>query len=392
MSTTNLLIGIKGGYGNGNFGDDALMLVAHAVVRDAFPTSEIVFIGRDAPYIKRFLPDSRILGRGNANENNCDLLVYGGGTQFYSFPGIRRSLAIRIIENARRPLQLAQKVVRRFAKADVPPLGKEVFGLGIGAGPFIENHPSIEQTGHLLKSMRHISVRDIASFDFCQASGCRNVTLRSDLCYLPGFWESFGVSSAPSNHRSMKKIGIIVRDWPHTRQGDSYATPVLEVAKKLRVSGKEVSFITFKRSDRIWGKRLSENGENAITWNPEEQTVAEFLELLSRFNLFITARYHGAVFASILRKPVVCIEVEQKLRLVSELLEGGSRLWSYPFQVSECIRLISDIETKYGQVVDELNTSVRTQNSLAELMAKEFRIAASLGKNAIECRKSPLSD
>lgn len=370
------VVAVKGGYGYGNFGDDAMMLVVYAVVSEAFPSSKIVFICKDAAYIKRFIPGSSILECKNVNDIDCRFLIYGGGTQFYSFPRTTRSWAFRILRKARNPLQIAREFVLMLAKAVVPSPAREVFGLGIGAGPFIENHTSIKETRRLLRNMSYISVRDISSYNFCRDSGCRNVTLRSDLCYLPGFWESLGIRPTSSNHRAIQKIGIIVRDWPHTIHGDSYATPALEVATRLRNEGKEVTFILFSKSDRAWRKRLSESNTIPITWDPDKQTVADFLKSLLEFDLFITARYHGAVFASILCKPIVCIEVEQKLRLVSKLIGEGSRLWSYPFQASDCLSMISDIEREYVKAVKALMLSVGVQNNLATRMINEFRIAA----------------
>ena len=122
---------------------------------------------------------------------------------------------------------------------------------------------------------------------------------------------------------NLNRIGVIVRDWGHNHEGNSYTEPLFRTIDSLRREGKTVEFISFSAtSDGEWIKRLKDRNEFITVWNPESESISSFLGFLSKYDLFITARYHGAVFASILRKPTVAIEIEKKLALVSDLLGG----------------------------------------------------------------------
>jgi hypothetical protein len=68
---------------------------------------------------------------------------------------------------------------------------------------------------------------------------------------------------------------------------------------------------------------------------------------------------------------VVCIEIEQKLSLVSKLLGNGARLWTYPFDVRECLRHVFDLENDYSRCVECLALVVEEQGALVEKMICE---------------------
>ena len=377
---------IRGAYGLRNFGDDALMYAASEIVKRAFASEGSVFIGKDSAYIQEVVPGARVVAADSRAANDVDLVVYGGGTQFYSFPrtsqeGRIRALPGRIARNLRRPDQLLRKVIHRMSAGSrfVVSRPREA-AIGIGLGPFVDNCRNMQRTKGLLLGMDYVSVRDIQSHELCKQWKCRNVSLGSDLCYLPGLWNVHASNPRMAGGASnIERVGIIARDWPHTYEGDSYADPLLQVVDDLRSAGKEVDFISFSDGyDRKWAARLERRNEQSKAWDPERCSISGFTELLSGYDAFITARYHGAVFASILGKPVVCIEVEQKLRCVSELLRDGARVWAYPFVSSECIEQISSIEGNYPAAVECLAGVVKEQNALAEKTLSEFRKSMTL--------------
>jgi polysaccharide pyruvyl transferase WcaK-like protein len=377
-------IAIKGAYGCGNFGDDALMVAVYEITKRLFDTESVIFICRDANYISKILPVAKVAQQDNMIAKPADVLVYGGGTQFCSFSLAAKrgilSLFGRIARNVRRPFQLGLKVLYKMTETIVTAPNQRVIAIGIGLGPFNENCRSMRNTKELFSCMEYIAVRDIYSYELCMEWGCNNVSLRSDLCYLPSLWNTCMSNMQLGNKKDkIRRIGVIIRDWSHTNEGDSYAAPLFQVVEELRSIGKEVNFISFaNRYDSNWDSRLRDRNEQSISWDPEKYSISEFLELLSNFDAFITVRYHGAVFASILGKPVVCIEVEQKLRLVSDLFGAGARLWTYPFSASECLRHISDLEDDYSVAVECLVRVVKEQGSLVEKMIDEYRQFATM--------------
>lgn len=374
-------IAIKGGYGYGNFGDDALMFAAYEIVKKICPPEEIVFICKDSNYIKGIVPIARVVSPNSADARNAHTLVYGGGTQFYSFPltskrGLGRGFG-RIWRNARRPFQLVQKMFKKSVESSHFPSNAKIAAIGIGIGPFVEKCKRERWTQKLFVHMDYIALRDIQSYELCKQWGCKNISFSSDLCYLPELWQTQASDrQIDDGIHKVKKVGIIIRDWPHTREGDSYSAPLFEVVDQLRAEGKDVEFISFAlASDKVWTERLEKQHEHLITWDPERFSIPEFMRSLSCYDIFLSARYHGAVFASLLGKPVVCIGVEQKLEIVAGLFEDGARLWSYPFSVPECISMISDIENKYSVTVACMNKVVKEQKGITEKMVAEFRVS-----------------
>ena len=373
------VIAIKGAFGLGNFGDDALMIAVYKITIRFFESQAITFICRDAGYIKRLLPDVKVVSPDRERELNTHILLYGGGTQFFSFQSTYAKTITflnRILNNLREPTHIGQKILQRIQQL-LPHFKttQKLVALGIGVGPFYDNSSRLRVIQGLFRRMDYIAVRDIESHRLCIEWGCKNVNLCSDLCYLPDLWKAYIPDKFKNNSKSeIRKIGVVIRDWPYTNEGNSYTEPLFQVVYELRSQGKEVKFIIFSNNyDRECVKRLNEKNEEYVAWNPEICTILEFIELLSNYDAFITARYHGAVFASILGKPVVCIEVEQKMRFISDLFGSGSRLWTYPFRVFDCLKFISDIESDYLLSVEFLARVVKEQGSLAEKIVNDFQ-------------------
>ena len=303
-------IEIKGGYGLSNFGDDALMVAVYQVVTRVFEPGSITFHCHDTGYIKRILPGVLAIVPDSVNRPVADILLYGGGTQFYSFPltKARRIPSLgSLVRNLKEPTHIGPKILRRIRQliphTEVP---QKLAAIGIGLGPFVKDSYELRECERLFRRMEYVAVRDNYSYRLCQEWGCKNLSLRSDLCYLPGLWQEFESKCCRGTNGGLKRIGVIVRDWKHTCDGDSYAEPLFRTIDSLRRTGKTVEFISFSAAaDREWIKRLKERRECITTWSPERGSISSFLDYLSSYDLFITTRYHGAIFGSILRKPTV---------------------------------------------------------------------------------------
>jgi len=370
---------IKGGYGLGNFGDDALMVAVYEIVARIFDPKFIELKCHNVGYIQRLIPGVKAVALNNERHKKVDLLIYGGGTQFYSFPltNVGNVPSFNVVwRNLKKPIHAGTKIVRKVRRLTSQNINaRKIIALGIGLGPFVKNSTRLRECYKIIRQMEYVAVRDTHSYELCEKWGCNNLSLRSDLCYLPNLWT---VHKQNLHQRSsmgiIRRIGIIPRDWPHTYEGDSYTFPLFQVVDELRSVGKKVEFILFARSDHNWSERLKNRGEQYITWNPENSTITEFIEQLASYDAFITARYHGAVFASILGKPVICIEIEQKLRLLSDLLGHGSRLWSYPFDASLCLKYILDLERDHYRSLESLNQMVQKQGALAKIIVDELGV------------------
>ena len=372
-------IEIKGAYGFGNFGDDALMFAVYQVATRVFEPQSITFLCHDAGYIQRILPGVKIVPPDEENRPEADILLYGGGTQFYSFP-LTKERTIpsfeSIVRNLREPSCIGTKIHKRIRQfvPDTETTHK-LAAIGIGLGPFDENSCRLSESKKLFRRMEYVAVRDIDSYRLCQEWGCRNLSLSTDLCYFPELWQTCESKNYRDTDGNLNRIGVIVRDWGHNHEGNSYTEPLFRTIDSLRREGKTVEFISFSAtSDGEWIKRLKDRNEFITVWNPESESISSFLGFLSKYDLFITARYHGAVFASILRKPTVAIEIEKKLALVSDLLGDGARLWAYPFNSAHCLEHIAEFERNYSRSVKCIDGIVEGQMRLARKMVEDFEI------------------
>jgi len=378
INQNNITVAIQGAYGCGNFGDDALMIAVHEITNRMFNPDHFLFVCTNADYISKMIPGAKVALKNSPEVKSAEVFVYGGGTQFFSFPLTNQSgsvsLIVRLARNLVNPLQLWQKVFNKMSTQEISTTKQEVVALGVGLGPFNENCGRIQNIKAHFTRMKYVAVRDMSSYSLCTEWGCEKLSLRSDLCYLPGLWGNYLSKNQPEKKdNNIEKVGIVVRDWPHTKEGDSYADSLFSVVDELRSSGKEVNFISFDNEHvGDWPDRLRKRNEKTIRWNPDKDSIENFLEMLSSYDAFITSRFHGAIFASILSKPVVCIEIEQKLRFVSELFAEGARLWSYPFNTSECLKHIDDLDVDYFTATESLKLVVEEQGILVEKMINEY--------------------
>ena len=374
---------IKGGYGLGNFGDDALMVAAYEFTKRTHGAESVSFMCNDADYLSRLLGvETATIMPAQLGHIGADFLIYGGGTQFYSFIGtsakrkrrIDKGLFNSLVPYLLSPKKLARKIAKKITGSQLAVSKNSTAALGIGVGPFIEDCEKEKKVRALFLKMNYVAVRDRFSYELCSKWGVENLFLRADLCYLSNLWTSaLARSCDEDNSRRISNVGVIVRDWMHTFQGGAYGKSLMQLVEELRSEGKNVQFISFSRRDRDWTQRLIAEGEQLLAWDPQSHTIPEFLEILSGFDVYITARFHGAVFASLLNRPVICIEVEVKLRLVSDLFGHGSRLWSYPFNVEDCLKHLRNLEVDYSNAIADLKNVVHEQTKLVEIMLAEYQ-------------------
>jgi polysaccharide pyruvyl transferase WcaK-like protein len=351
------------------------MLACHSLLQRHYPANEIAFVFSSHPseaeraYVRRLLPGINLIRF--ESEAGAEVVVWGGGTQFYSFPKTRT--ASPFYRKALAGLLDPAKTYNYFLKRAFG--GKfnsrqRFAALGVGVGPFVPGSAEEGYTRNLFSKMDFASVRDDDSMSLCRAWEVSAARQHADLCFLPGAWwpSKPTPAAAPSTSR---RVGIIVRDWPHDSAGGAYEQPLASVAESLRERGYTVTYILFRHGgDRGWRTSLEERGESILAWNPEQQTIAQFLAMLSQFDLLLTARYHGALFGALLGIPVVCVEIEPKLKLVSELLTVP--LWARPFDADKCVTLIDQTFQEWPQVRTRMSRVVDAQRELASRMTTEF--------------------
>jgi hypothetical protein len=356
------------------------MLAVHTMARLRFGKGDVAYLCKPFSYVTRLLgTDAKTLSVREKDVLDVGILLFGGGTQFFSFPltcANGRTFAKRLSNAICHPSLLPLRMFRTFRKQHrkyMPDKWGAMAAVGIGVGPFVEGSIEEEKTRTLFAKMDLVAVRDIRSYELCQRWGVK-ASPYTDLCFWPGFHAPLIRDMDSVKKSSIDRIGVIVRDWHHDEKGDSYYHSVMAVAEELAKEGKAVDFILFAGNrDRIWKRRLEAYRCTTVRWEPDQGSIAEFIQTLGKYDLFITARYHGAVFATLLCKPTICIAIEQKLEMYSNILGAGGNCWRYPFNASECSRMVSEIEEKYARAADCVRIVKQQQSALAERMVNEFR-------------------
>jgi len=367
----NKNIVIRGGYGYGNFGDDALM---HTIVTELREVSDdIALLCKNKAYIKKMFPTIEVIDYEKLKEPvYSKLLVYGGGTQFYHFKKnkINKGLKHKLLNPDYVLKYIDKKILSKNKyienKFQIREYAENVALVGVGVGPFEIDNSAIEQnTAVLFKGANFVGVRDEFAMNKSKEWGVKKPIISPDICY--SFRSKF-LDSYENTSSSINKIGIIVRDWDYANGGGDYYDKLIQTSKILKEKGYEVKYILFDSNpNSYWYSKRDEL--EMIIWNPEEDTFDTFLEKISVFDLFITARFHGAIFASILQTPFIAIEVEQKLKFVSEVYEDSSACWRNPFDVSDLLSEVDDINQNY---ITKRNNSVQKMGELKEKSDEMF--------------------
>lgn len=347
-------IGIRGGYGLYNFGDDALIVALYEyLLFHGVPKEDIYLICHKCDYLNQQLDTPNVIDYNKIPSSFAvEHLVYGGGTQFYSFPiNMRSKLKTILVEN---PLQIFSKIRNQIVlqlqkryvenKFEIAKHAENVYLVGIGVGPFNGEEQSMEnKTAALFSTAKFISVRDSFSYEKCREWNVQECILSPDLCY------GMDVSQYHNKRTALKRIGIIVRDWNHTATKNYYISIALFV-NQLRKDGYDVKYISLdKKSDKYWKNFFKEHNEEYIQWDADKMTFCEIYNLLSQFDLHVTARFHGAVFASLLHIPFITIGIEQKLSMIARNYEGGAYCWESSFKLEQLRNFVEKIRLEYKQ-------------------------------------------
>lgn len=337
---------VVGAYGVGNLGDDALLVSVLKVIRQVVGDNEIcVLILRPGPYLGQWYPDIRFIPLQSGHRICGKVLIYGGGTQFYSFRDSTPTKAGRILRASRylvHPLKLWRRL--HHCTFDF----EHAIGVSIGIGPLVPGSFPQKQADKKLKSCDWISVRDSVSVQYCRNLGRDNVHQYSDLCFARRLWDEAPTRGPRTGE--MNRVGVVVRDWPHTREGQSYFGKVKETVRKLRREEIEIRYISFApQADSETLSDLNSNAEDILQWDPSQQTLRTFIEELVSFDLLISARAHGVIMGTALGIPSIAIEVEPKLRLICDKLTSGTRIWSPPFEPDELVQKVMSMKDNWQE-------------------------------------------
>jgi polysaccharide pyruvyl transferase WcaK-like protein len=361
---------IAGSYGEGNVGDDALMMAAFAMLKGALGRGGVgICLGANATaetalQTASLLPDATFVPYRSVS--GARLAVWGGGTQWCSFnrAGERPSSFRRTATRLRTPSAALPYALRRLGENLRPPTYSAALGVGIGpfAGP-----EHAQSAARRLRSMDFVAVRDDVSRSYCEEWGIRDVVAGADLCFVAS---DPLVNSRAGAGRKLS-VGVVIRDWPHDVAGAAYVEPTRKAVAALRDEGHRIEYVSFApHKDTEWLRSLRNDREKFVAWNPTMHSVQEFARSLAGYDCVISARYHGAIFAALGGVPVICVEIEPKMRIAAETV--GGLLWRQPFSETELIGLVAALEQDYSKHAARVAAAVAVEKRKASSMADLF--------------------
>jgi polysaccharide pyruvyl transferase WcaK-like protein len=360
---------VVGAYGNENFGDDLLLACLCRVLNDKLPTKTIMF-QVSGSYCASLIPGIKTVAARDSSFLNPQILIYGGGTQFASFDKERHSKLVGIIRRVKNyiadPSLLYANITRRIFFNRIFSTKRVNMAIGIGIGPF-KGFADEEKAKKTFLEMDLVAVRDELSYSYCEKWRLPCFSLKSDIAYL--FQENGVLGSFGSRPR--KRVGIIVRDWPFINNETNYMDRLLPVAEELIADGYDFSFISFSRkSDRNCKTIIDGAGFGQIEWDPYTDTIEKFIDMLGGFDVLVTARYHGAVAASLLEIPFICIGIEPKLVMIGGLFDAP--VWESPFQPEALMRILENVIEKGREITVSISLRKERERVKAQEMIDSF--------------------
>jgi polysaccharide pyruvyl transferase WcaK-like protein len=352
------MIVVRGGYGRGNLGDDLLMRSVSNILQTMPTPKQCVFQCQPSKYLSKWMPDTTIISQKDLIDNQ-DLVIYGGGTQFYSFQAddIKAIWRNRLQQLVRHPLVSAKQGYHRLY-ANQPSKPSQCIAIGIGLGPFAADSAASSRTKRLLSVMDYVSVRDPISYALCNNWSIKNAHLRTDLCFT-SHMVNWIRALCTTTRRRHSKVGIVVRDWAHTQRGAAYEKHIKEILQFLKERRQRVEFFLFKKGDQGWHNLLCDMGQTIHVWDPYDNSLDDYLKKMSECEILVSSRYHGVVLGAIIGRPCICIEIEPKLKLIQKAIGHGTALWSYPFD-------INSFRTAFAAVSDERSDAQKNLDRFVE--------------------------
>lgn len=308
---------LKGWYGERNFGDDLLLAVLSrifgAVGLDVFVWSKWAkYLRRIAPNVRPLEPWSRLRAPV--------ALVYGGGTQFFTFPGgthvwYTRSNLKAILRSPRRIARAPITVLRMLAEAGRSARARRASfraALGIGVGPFWGSCQDTSAKLEILRSLDWLSVRDNESKETCVINGLHAARLGADLAFL------YPAVGQHVEYRSNEVI-VVPRSSPMDQDWVRWESAVVRSLRSL--SAENIVILSLCERDAHVAHALAlKTMARVEKWDPSHMRFEDIIFRLSSARLVISARYHGALVSAAAGVPTIILGLDQKLHSLGNQL------------------------------------------------------------------------
>ena len=320
-------IAIIGYYGWGNFGDDLLASYVIGQVSSLISPDKIIITGPEGNYLERWFPGIRCKAGKDiflSGSYPVRKIIFGGGGQFFAFPpsNILNLWGLLKCKAYGRWRMIGFSNYRRLS----------AYAFCVGVGP-LEGVGAKWMTRKFFQQCEQISVRDAISKNFLSCN--ENVRLAAD--------PSIGLSikSSSIGQQKSKILGVVVRDWSQGLNVSGIIKSLRSAAQVLRNRGWKVNFISFQpKYDKNVIQILLDNDENVKYWQPQSESIEDFCQYLSGFQVLITMRAHGVFIASQLGVVPIAVCIEPKLEITAERCG--------------CLNYMINVETSPDQIVTKV--------------------------------------
>lgn len=362
---------IRGAYGPGNLGDDVLLEICINILRKYFAEPEIS-VGLYRPKNTGYFSKYNCRFRHISAPVSADLLIYGGGGQFFEFKknNSKKGIANKIINTFRDGLNiqdlaklLKNKLLRRSNISF-----KKSAAICLGLGPFENTETdAIKYKINPFIKCDYKSVRDIESFQISK-NFVSDVKTYTDPTFLANHWLGpMPIARAAKGN----SIGVILRRWDLSEHGKKAILNTIEAARLLASSGAIVTLISlYSDYDKDLISEL--NDFSWKIWDPNKQTPDRFIEDIARnFDILISTRAHGVLLPAQTGVPSVVIGIEPKLKNIHKLLPNGT-LYCDGVDPYEIFKLAKFCLYNREKLELQLKLDVEKQRNISEDFLDDF--------------------
>ena len=340
---------VHGYYGFGNFGDDILCKVILEYFHKHFPGGELMVLSyaQNPDYVHELVNfEIRIIR--SLKECDPDVFCIGGGGLFFDFESGRLTdfLLNRVISLFPGTYLKAMKWLNKAGRAE-----KNV-AVGIGVGAFTSSSKKFRHKFLQLLEMDRIYVRDEASRMNLAKLGIPGAQVTTDLAFARECW--LKMPSAPESAATeLRRVLFILRDW---RKDDSrYLNTVFKWIEAASERNIDCAVASLDREhDKQLARICDSWGAEFISWNPSAHSLEEFMANLAEFDVFVSSRAHGVLAGALLYKPVIAVELEDKLRQIRQMLDGSVSIISPSASEKEFLEMLMSSHKNYdAKIRDE---------------------------------------
>jgi len=379
--TRPLRIALVGGFGNGNFGNDASLKTALLMIQRRLPGAQVESICDEPSVVTERLgiDATRIARRPTGWLKHLDTALLripsGSYNWLRAFWILRRFDALLfpgtgVFDDYRTgPMGFPAQVFRWSVVARL--MGRKLLFYGVGAGPII-NPVSRFFLRIAAACANYRSYRDSGSKAFMESIGLDE----HNSAVIPDIVIGKPTAEAPPVRTAAPfTIGLGVMSYRGWRKdeaiGADYQDKLVRFVRWAEAQGHSVRLLVAEPSDMRAFQRLKQRlGDNIDRGGDEMMVLADVMQAIRSCDLVIASRFHILIAGLKLSRPCISLSYGPKHDLL--LAEAGVGEFCQPADYFDFDLLVRHIETiaadppRYSAIVAERVTAMREQLAAAE--------------------------